>query len=569
MKKIVFSLGFGLALLTLGFSIHAAELSKGKSVKNEINKQVPVHFIPTPNLEQISTEDLIHDKKGERYRIGVASYVNLTTLNSGVWTTLPSGNRQWKLGIHNPDAISLSFVFSTFKLSNGSVFWVENKKGEKVSDVLTTKDMLEDFQQNVAKCFGDEFVLILTDKKDQPESELNLSRIFYNYRLKGRHSLAKINESDATCEVNINCSEGDNYQEEKRGVALVDLIDGGSEYLCSGSVVNNLAQDCKPLFLMALHCGVSTSAAEMLLWKFYFRYEAPTCVNPTTVGTLFSHYITSCVRLSDAGDNGGDSGSDFLLLHMGTVANEAATITSLKSADINAYWNGWDANNVASTTGVGIHHPSGDIAKISTYTTALVSETFGGTVPNTHWQVVWAATANGHGVTEEGSSGSPLFTYNGGSSRIVGTLTGGSSFCTALTSPDDYGKVSYHWTSNGTTANRRLKDFLDPNNTGLLVMNGSANPCATGTNGITELTGDASDITIFPNPATDKLNVDLSALEGQVNIKIFDITGKLVVNSTNNGGSVIDVNLNTFTKGLYQVVIDSNDKHYTKRVSIL
>jgi hypothetical protein len=298
--------------------------------------------------------------------MGVASSVNLNTVNAGAWSTLSTGEKKWQLIIQNPGAEALSFVFKTFKLSKGSIFWVQNKVGEKVSKVLTDEDMLEDFQQNIALCYGDELVLTLIDQPNAIRSELIMDRVFFNYRSTGNLvSKNKINES-ASCEVNVNCTEGNNYKDEKRGIALVYIIEGQSAGYCSGSLVNNLAQDCKPLFLTALHCGVSTSASDMALWKFYFNYEAVDCSNPTSVGTLFSHYINGCVRLADSADNGGDTGSDFLLLQLGTLANQVATINSLRSPSINAYWNGWDANTAANTGGgVGIHHPSGDIKKIS------------------------------------------------------------------------------------------------------------------------------------------------------------------------------------------------------------
>ncbi|MBK8500938.1 MAG: hypothetical protein IPL46_01335 [Saprospiraceae bacterium] len=142
-------------------------------------------------------------------------------------------------------------------------------------------------------------------------------------------------------------------------------------------------------------------------------------------------------------------------------------------AGYNAYFNGWDVQNVAATGGVGIHHPNGDIKKISTFTGAAVSTTWG-SVPNTHWEVSWVATANGHGITEQGSSGSPLFNSAG---LMIGTLTGGNSFCNTPTFPDQFGKMSYHWISNGATANTRLKNWLDPDATGVTSLTGTNNGC--------------------------------------------------------------------------------------------
>jgi hypothetical protein len=118
---------------------------------------------------------------------------------------------------------------------------------------------------------------------------------------------------------------------------------------------------------------------------------------------------------------------------------------------------------------VGIHHPSGDRKKISTYTQQLSSSN--AYAPGAHWRVVWAATETNHGVTEGGSSGSPIFNP---ARRIVGTLTGGSSMCATPTAPDFYGKFSYHWDGNNPIpVAERLKAFLDPANSGLEVLDGS------------------------------------------------------------------------------------------------
>ena len=257
------------------------------------------------------------------------------------------------------------------------------------------------------------------------------------------------------------------------------VVEGNFSGYCTGSLINNTSQDCKPYFLTALHCGVGATAANMTQWKFYFKYEAPSCTNPSTAGTLDDYFITGCIRIADSGDNGGDSGSDFLLVKLGSSTNEATIINNLKSANFSAYWNGWNANTTATTGGVGIHHPAGDIKKISTFSGTSVSAAWNGNGLLSHWRQSWTSNSNGHGVTEGGSSGSPLF--NNSQGYIIGTLTGGSSSCNSPTSQDYYGKMSYHWTSNGTANNLRLKPWLDPTNSGVLTLAGSANPCSSST----------------------------------------------------------------------------------------
>lgn len=474
MKKKLLSLGLSLFLGSYGLM---AQGQMKAIPKFTTFQNTPTQYLAAPSRTQIQAEDLERDRKGEYYRIGVHQYTNITTENSGLWTTLANGDRMWQLKIKSPGAEALSFLFAKFKIYDNTSFWVQDLKGNALYRKLTKNDVLDHYQQHVELCFGDEMVLMLLEPKGSKASEFLLDAVTYNYRSTGNPSIAKINESDA-CQVNVNCApEGNNWQDEKRGVARILVVSPEGSGYCSGSLVNNTAQDCKPYFLTALHCGVGTTTSQFNQWKFYFGYEAPTCTNPSSAGTLDDHIITGCLKKASSNDGGGDTGSDFLLVQLGSASNEAATVTTLKSASFNAYWNGWDANNTTTNNGVGIHHPSGDIKKISTFTSNLSTSGWNGNGLQSHWQLSWAGTANGHGVTEGGSSGSPLFTYNGGNSRIVGTLTGGSSYCTATSSPDFYGKMSYHWQSNTTAGNIPLKTFLDPGNTGALVLNGSSDPC--------------------------------------------------------------------------------------------
>jgi hypothetical protein len=214
-------------------------------------------------------------------------------------------------------------------------------------------------------------------------------------------------------------------------------------------------------------------------WRFYFRYESPNCNNPNTAGTLDDHYIQGCFRLADSDDGGGNSGSDFLLVQLGAASNETFTVNTLKSADFSGYWNGWKSTSSASQGGAGIHHPAGDIKKISTFNGNTQSTSWG-SAGGSHWQLSWSSNSNGHGVTEGGSSGSPLFNNSG---QIIGTLTGGSSYCNTPTSPDLYGKMSYHWTSNGNANDEKLKPWLDPTNSNASTMGGSYDPCSGGGTG--------------------------------------------------------------------------------------
>jgi hypothetical protein len=364
MKKLI------LSTLLLGFMVSSNVFGQSYMSainKFEISKNIPVRAVEAPDRAQLAEEDALRDRQGLLYRIAVARLVNVTTSNSGLWSTLSNGDRQWQLIVDAPNAEAISFLFETFKIYGGTTLRIQNMKGQDVHSLMTAADVQEHFRQNAALCFGDKLLLTLTEPKYTTPSQIEIDRIMYNYRSTGNPNAQKINESDP-CEVNVNCTPvGDPWQDEKRGVARLYVVEGAQAGWCSGTLINNTGADCKPYFLTALHCGVNSTTANMTQWKFYFRYEAPTCTNPTTGGSLASNFITGCLKIADSGDGGGNSGSDFLLVKMGTANNEATIITQLKSTAFNAYWNGWNANTAATTGGASIHHPAGDIKKISTY----------------------------------------------------------------------------------------------------------------------------------------------------------------------------------------------------------
>ncbi|MEN0049655.1 MAG: 3-coathanger stack domain-containing protein, partial [Bacteroidota bacterium] len=82
----------------------------------------------------------------------------------------------------------------------------------------------------------------------------------------------------------------------------------------------------------------------------------------------------------------------------------------------------------------------------------------------------WRVADWDSGTTEGGSSGSPIFDNT--TKRIVGMLSGGFAAC-GNNSADWYGKFSFGWNNNGATNPAfRLRDWLDPNNTGILAIDG-------------------------------------------------------------------------------------------------
>lgn len=128
---------------------------------------------------------------------------------------------------------------------------------------------------------------------------------------------------------------------------------------------------------------------------------------------------------------------------------------------------------------------------------------FNGCLGNQFWMVNWIATANGHGVTEGGSSGSPLFNNNG---RIIGQLYGVCRNFTDLCANANqlesvYGKTFFSW--DGNSANQRLRDWLNPENN-VFVLNG-INGCGQGTQVNIDITHTITSSSVELHQATNNI----------------------------------------------------------------
>lgn len=434
-----------------------------KSNFNDI-KSVRQTTLDAPDMNKINQEDKVNDLLDNAVpRIGVLVSVN-KGFEIGKWDTLPNGDRLWRAKLNLTGAKATNLYFDKFYLPKNSKLHFYNADKSEVLGGFSTHN------NNVSQTFvtslilGDHIIIEYFEPSNvKGQGIIHISDMGFAYRdVKPNNEIAFRGFGDSEdCQVNVNCSEGTG-KEKQRDAAVRILLKVGNQFgWCSGAVVNNTAKDKKPYILSAWHCGMDSDPVDFNQWVFYFNYQSNGCSSPTNDNDIPNQSITGAVVRANSDDGGGVSGSDLMLLELN---NDIPTA-------YNVYYAGWDANNTIVGSGYGIHHPSGDGKKISTFTTNIF--TTGQNVSNSHWAVQWASTQNGHGTTEGGSSGSPLFNNSG---YIIGTLTGGSSTCSSPNGYDVYGKMSYHWTSNGSSNDNQLKPWLDPLNSGVTILDGDYNP---------------------------------------------------------------------------------------------
>ncbi len=417
-----------------------------------------------PDVETLEKEDLEAGLSGLPERMGVSIPTNLTTANSGILIGSNGSLSTWVLVVRSSGAYGLGLYFSDFSLPAGAQLFVYPEDKSRVLGAFTSLNNQASGKFAVEITKGEGLVIEYSCPVQYSDYQaFVLDEVLYAYKpLLFPGDAYRSAAFSGSCEVNAACSEGDDWRDQIKSVVRIQIKRAGSSYWCTGTLVNNTASDFAPLILTADHCagtfpGPYSSPDDVSRWIFYFNYETPGCDNEAVSD---NKSLTGAVKLASSSP-AGNNGSDFYLVRL----NETVP------AAYQPYYAGWTSSGAVSPSGVCIHHPGGDVKKISTYTEPVTLDQWGQTA-ETHYQVVWSATENGHGVTEGGSSGSPLFDNNG---LLIGQLTGGESGCSNLTGPDFYGRLYYSWTSNGVHDSVQLKPWLDPLNTGINTLNGSFN----------------------------------------------------------------------------------------------
>lgn len=459
MKKVLI---FVLSFVALLFANAVYSQNQPFSFKHsDLLSEIDNVVVASPDMVQIMNEDASDEKNGEMYKVARILDVNMNMDNCGTTDILADGTKVWRVRIACEGAKALKVMCEEFYIPNGAELFLYNENRQQVVKVDASNNPKFGTYYSPKMIQGDALYLeYIQPASVVGEPVLNIDALSYFYRgvdaFVGYYAQKRetgFGES-YDCEVNVNCPAGANWQDQKKGVAEIFIISGWSGGFCSGTLVNNTSNDGTPYFLTADHCGGVEAASSVGQWEFYFNFEASGCTNPTSEPQYQT--VTGCqIKARPSGAQA--SGTDFLLLLLNTTEDNLE--------QIGAYYNGWDRTDVAAPHSTGIHHPSGDIKKISIVTSELTLETFQqGNTPNGHWRTTWSAST---GFTEGGSSGSPLF--RDANKLVMGTLSGGPYYdCSSSASMlyDVYGRFDLHWENGGTSSANQLKPWLDPNNTG-------------------------------------------------------------------------------------------------------
>lgn len=400
--------------------------------------------MPTFDLEAVLLEE--HQNrinKSGMYRFGYEHQTSIDFINQALWTELDNGDKIGILHLKSNNALSINIIFADFYIPEGCFLHVYNPEKTTIVGAYSSHNNNENNMLGTDLIKGEEMVVeFFQPHNTKSTPRLFISTVVHGFEdINGWYAQQKLNESGA-CNMDAICADGIPWQKEIRSVARI--TNGGG--LCTGSLVNNTAQDGTPYFLTANHCSPQSMGSAV----FRFNYDSPICGSQNTANSQNATY------------NHTINGSSFRARHTRSDFG-LVELNSIPPVNYNVYYAGWNNSGDIPQETVGIHHPRGDVKKLAFDEDPAVSASYGTSIANGEWRILdWERNT----TTEGGSSGSGLWDEN---HLIVGQLHGGQANC-ANSVNDYYGKFSVSW--DGSSSTSRLKDWLDPQNTGTTTLNG-------------------------------------------------------------------------------------------------
>lgn len=366
--------------------------SDDKSTNREvlINKatNLTVYKTPNLNLKSILVRDSLDRLQGKPFRFGEDFDVDINYMKSAAKYS-GQDSTVYFYKIESQNAFSINLIFDKFILGKNASMLIYNAEQSMIYGPITSENNPINgiFWTDLIK--GESVIIQVTIiGRNSNDTNLHISKIIHGYQ----NTFAGFGQS-APCNRDIACPEGDLFRNEGNSVAML-LLANGTRF-CSGSLLNNACQDFTPNLLTAFHCldlnanGELSDAERNAVnnWVFRFLYESPACGGGD--GTAFVSVNGSTFRSAF-------QPSDFALL-------------LLNSRPIgNVRYAGWSRTNIPATSSVAIHHPAGDVMKISidndaltnvAITTTWVRDIFGNPTvqcpPNTHWQAIFDSPGAG------------------------------------------------------------------------------------------------------------------------------------------------------------------------------
>lgn len=408
----------------------AATVVSATQVSNETDarKKAPEQLAYPAKSQQIAllpalAAEIIESLKNQptpessrRLQIGVARQldqplvVNSRAVPALNWTRQPDGTRTWTISVTSQGSLGIRLHLEAINLPASGRFLLYNGARPELPPLVTTyADLAGRHDLWLDTVFSDQATLTCqVAESDVPAVSFQIAQLSHLFVVPKVGDYTK----EGTCHNDVTCYR--NWASEAAGVARISFVENGNSYLCSGCLL--AANSGAVYFLTAHHCVTGGNVASTI--EFFWLYQTSSCNGPAPD-------ISTVPTTGGGGDLlAGSSNDDFSFLKLHRTPPSGVTALN------------WSTDSPsASETLTCIHHPDGSFKRIS----------FGRYYAQTtaFWAVQWYS-----GVTEGGSSGSPLFNAN---HQVIGQLNGGfngpGSSCSSPSAPDQFGRFDVAYPS--------------------------------------------------------------------------------------------------------------------------
>lgn len=410
-------------------------------LKTKIFKdRIPANLLPKSNINAKtyvvtapSDFDELMDKKAKGLLETFATTVktNIDVLkNATVVNTKDTIYYSFKIKAEK--ATSISVNFGRFRLSANATMLLYTSK--EITDSISKKQNGKANAWRSRTYKENELNLLLR----VPINELNLNSLIITETNFGYQSGVP-GGALLSCEIDANCSTGASMSLEKKAVVL---IENGNAYF-TGTLLMNTCNNAIPYILTTKHGVGSGPGASGSALKYTFKFWSTGCgasTSSTSANVEMDFDKSELVAQSDY--------TDFALLKLDDPIPTNSDIV----------FSGWTTATSGITETSILHHPQGDLMKITTDNSAPVMDTY----PELPNYLAWKLNID-FGATEAGSSGAAYFDQN---HRVFAQHIGIGSNSSSCTQYEKWGgRFSDSWNGpSGSTSATRLKDWLDPNN---------------------------------------------------------------------------------------------------------
>lgn len=397
---------------------------------------------PTPIDEDSTTED------DRIFDYGDILPVNISIADGNITST--SVGKVWTLRLSIPNALNIGPIFNQFNLSSTAEMYIFNEARTVLDSAIKKEHFTNSSTVSISSIKGNSIIIYIVEPNNFGtfQSSISIQRL-----IAGFQEIVEVGEtgSNQLARASINCDPMVQCQQDKipyaRAVArMATQISPTKVGFCTGTLINNEANNGRAYFLTAFHCidinknnVIDQSEIDLLASTvFQFQFWRTQCNGTTNNRGL--EFSGATLRASS-------QSSDVALLELinppgiGDLVNYAG-------------WNRQTSSPPDNNSFI-LHHPQTQDMRVTSTKN----------VKNWLWNSNYWTAHYYSGTVDKGSSGSALMNPSG---QIVGQLRGGWSNCNFTDFGDRYGKFDRSWGGAG------LQTRLSPNQnlqaTGLLNL---------------------------------------------------------------------------------------------------